>query len=391
MEPSGKYEENLVDLYMRYVNHTESPESYHKWCAFSMLASVLGRKVWLDWNMFQVFCNMFVVLVGPPGKCRKSAAIRYATDLLKECEEINLVSEAITREALIRLMANSTKSFVIDPTLPADMEGNVGWHSSVSIISSEFSVFLGHHNYAMLAFLCDIYDCHDSWEYKTKGQGEDTILGVWVSILAGTTPEWLTSSMPQEAIGGGLTSRMMMVVEHNKRKKVAKPTCDPLIKGELITRLQEINTTYQGELTLTTEADTFFVKWYEGQPEATTEFGERVHMYVLKVALLLAVGAGRRQVNVIDLRRAIHEIGLVEPGMTRTLRGAGRSPLSYAINLLQSALEDNEFVSIPEFLSEHRRDVSPEEVDGAVKMLSVIGVCRFDPIKQGLIRTGSSS
>ena len=68
----------------------------------------------------------------------------------------------------------------------------------------------------------------DQWKYQTKGAGtSDYIDNVWVNILGGTTPGLLQSTIPVDAIGSGLTSRMVFVYADKKGKVIPTPFTTP--------------------------------------------------------------------------------------------------------------------------------------------------------------------
>src|SRR2546427_12238432 len=67
---------NWVAAYMEYTKESESPDAYHVWTALSSLASVARRNIWLDQGIYLLYPNLYVALVGPPGRTGKSTAIR---------------------------------------------------------------------------------------------------------------------------------------------------------------------------------------------------------------------------------------------------------------------------------------------------------------------------
>jgi len=170
----------------------------------------------LRWGSLDFYPNLYVVLVAPSGKARKGTAMIPGLRLLRSVQ-IKLAANATTREKLIQDLKLSNV-FDGDPS-----SGNIDVHSSLTIFSKELTVFLGYQNRELMANLTDWYDCDDDWEYRTKTQGVDSIKGVWVNLIGATTPELIQTSMPQDAIGGGLTSRMIFVYEQRKGKLVIVP------------------------------------------------------------------------------------------------------------------------------------------------------------------------
>lgn len=363
---------NWIDLYVNeYTKETESPTSYHMWTAISMICAALQRKVWINFgqedNPFTIYCNLYVVFVAPPGTCRKTQAIRYGKELILDIDDVSIASDSVTREALImELVAART-------TMAMDDEGDIiEPHCSLTLLSGEFSVFLGQKNLTLLSLLCELFDCEKVWKYATKHAGKDTLQGVWFSILGATTPELLTSSLPITAIGGGLTSRIVFVVEHQRRKKVTSPYLPPMIRAILIERLRDINR-MKGEMHFKDGAFKYFDEWYQSSPDGVTEFDQRQHVYVLKVAMIFAAANARNYIIVEDVARAIQEIDIIKPRMTEAFQGVGRSEYGYVVSRLRSLLREEGVVRLDTFLANNAYDVTPKDITNAVQIFEYSG------------------
>src|SRR3990170_8200696 len=72
-----------LSSYLEYTDNTEPPASYHLWTGISVISGVLQRKVWMEWGHELIYPNMYVVLIGPSGRCRKGTAMNIGKGLLK--------------------------------------------------------------------------------------------------------------------------------------------------------------------------------------------------------------------------------------------------------------------------------------------------------------------
>lgn len=385
---------NWIDLYVNtYTKETESPTSYHMWTAISMISAALQRKVWVNFghedNPFTVYTNLYIVFVAPPGRCRKTQAIRYGEDILRDIDDVSLASDSVTREALIMELAAARATMAID-----EESDIIEPHCSLTLLSGEFSVFLGQKNFNLLSLLCDLFDCKKIWKYTTKNVGKDTLHGVWFSILGATTPELLNSSLQITAIGGGLTSRIIFVVESQRRKKVTSPYLPPAVRMILLERLRSINR-MKGEMRFRDGAFEYFDEWYQSAPDSATEFEERQHVYVLKVAMIFAAAGERSYIIPEDIKRAILEIDIIKPRMSEAFQGVGRSPYAYVISRLRSLLKEDGVVYLDKFLADNANDVTPEDVKRAAELFAYSGEAHYDRIgdrhvlKQGQASGGS--
>jgi hypothetical protein len=253
-------------------------------------------------------------------------------DLLQDINGILMASESTTREALIRDMKDGITTFT-DPT-----DGMLKFHSSVTVFSEELSVFLGQQNIKFLADLTDWFDASDQWTYRTKGSGTDKLVGVCVNILGATAPDWLRSILPQEAFGGGFTSRVIFVVEESKRQIVADPRI-PIEIQEMRPKLVhdlEIISSMAGEMKFLDTTMDLYTDWYTKQSRSPVikdphfaGYCERRAIHVLKLSMV--VSASRSSDCIItpeDFKRALALLESVEPKMPRAFLGLGRARYS---------------------------------------------------------------
>ncbi|MBD3256776.1 MAG: hypothetical protein GF383_16905 [Candidatus Lokiarchaeota archaeon] len=244
---------DFIDAYVAYTDQTEPMQSFHIWCAISAIAGALERKVYVKLGHQKIFPNFYTVLCGPAGWARKGTAI----DLIRPIMEgagIRLMSGAITMERLSQRLKAAIENYA-DPT-----EGLVKFHCSVTFLSPELQVFLREKNVDLLGRLTDLYDCPDPWIYDTKNQGTDYVQGAYFNLLAATAPDWIASMLPDPAIGGGFTRRIIWVVEEDKRT-IPRPYIDENLQEILIKDLEAIGL-LAGAAEFTDELWKIYEKWY---------------------------------------------------------------------------------------------------------------------------------
>lgn len=322
---------DFLSAYLKYSEKSEPPTSYHIWTCLSVIAAALQRKVYLKWGFKTLYPNIYIVLIGPSG-CRKGTAMNIGKDLLQEINGILMASESTTREALIRDMKDSINTFT-DPT-----DQMLKFHSSVTVFSEELSVFLGQQNIKFLADLTDWFDASDQWTYRTKGSGTDKLVGVCVNILGATAPDWLRSILPQEAFGGGFTSRVIFVVEEGKKQIVPDPRIPDAIqrmRPDLIHDL-EIISSMAGEMSFMDSTMEIYTEWYRKQSLAPVikdphfaGYCERRAIHALKLSMVVSASrSSERIIRPEDFNRALALLESVEPRMPRAFMGLGRARYS---------------------------------------------------------------
>lgn len=312
-----------MDWIRTYIQHTkkhEAPELFHLWCAVAAIAAALERKVWTRLMLEKLYPNMYIILVAPPGRCRKNSAISVASKLVGQLKGVSLCSEKITPEALIHSLSRSESSYHIDTRLYT--------HSSLTSVAKELDTFFSCNPEGMLELLTDIFDSqsHDHWTYETKTSGTDEIRGVWFNLLAGTTPSFFAKPIIRAGIGGGFTSRCIFVYQDKRRGRSLE--CDNSLESELADGLAKIHK-MQGEFRKTTEAKKFFDDWYLPLPdeiptiEALMPYYERKHAHVLKLAMIIAASHGCASIQTIDIEEALRMLEMTEIYMPMVYRGVG--------------------------------------------------------------------
>jgi energy-coupling factor transporter ATP-binding protein EcfA2 len=325
-----------LDGFMLLTENSEPPVLFRKWTGISTIAAALQRKVKVDIGIsLRFYPNFFVVLVGPSAT-GKGTAMKYAYDIIEQVPAIRLSAQATSLQALIRRMKETNLTDI-------DMEtGDQIYHSSLTIFSNEFTVFLGYHNRELIAALCDWYDCHNRWTYDTIKRDKEVIVGVWVNILGGTTPDSIQESLPTAAIGTGLTSRIIFVNEDKKDKLVIFPSITQReidLQQHLIHDLEQI-ALLSGSFHFTRDAMKFYSAWCH-TAEANPPFHDkkfdgycgRRRNHLLSLAMVCS--ASRNHSLVLtkdDLERSAILLNEVENKMGLVFRGMGRSDISSLIN-----------------------------------------------------------
>lgn len=324
----GRHYEDFLTAYIKYTSKTEPPSNFHIWSCLSAIAGCLQRKVYLNWGFKTLYPNMYVVLVGPSG-CRKGTAMGITKDLLQNIGGLVMTSESVTREALIRDMRDNVQTFM-DPST-----GIPKFHCSITIQSEELSVFLGQQDVKFLSNLTDWFDCHDQWTYRTKGSGTDKLTGMCVNLLGATAPDWLRSILPQEAFGGGFTSRIIFVVEDQKKQIVPDPRVEQEIlqmRPALINDLEQISL-MAGEMFFANETMEFYKQWYTAQSKSPAikdphfaGYCERRAMHALKLSMVCSASrSSDKIITELDFKRAVRLLESVEPKMPRAFMGLGKA------------------------------------------------------------------
>lgn len=381
-----------LENYLRYTENSESPLSYHVWCGLAVIAGALQRRVYLRWGLGRViYPNLYTVLVGPSGRTRKGVAIGIAKEFLKQVPGVTVTPESSSgRQAMILAMKRALQNFQ-DP-----VDGKIKFHCAVTAFSEELSVFLGQGDIAYLSNLTDWYDSKDDWEYETVGRGKDSLQGLCLNLMGGTAPDWIQSMIPQEALGGGFTSRIIFIVEERKRKLVPKyePTPEEVALEQLLTRDLERISQLAGEVTFEPSGEAKYIDWYVEQDLALSDgkpaipdprfagYCERRATHLQKLMILCSASRGDDlKITGEDFDRALGLLLSAEVNMPKTFGGLGKSRVSDESNTIINYIKAVGTTTRKLLLQKFYRDIDAQSLSQVEQLMQQMGVVkiRLDP------------
>lgn len=372
-----------LDAFMELTDNSEPPILFRKWAGISAIASALQRKVRVELGLSLTFYpNLYIVLVGPSAT-GKGTAMKFASDIIEQVPSIRLSAQATSLQALIRRMKETNLTDIDLVT------GEQQYHSSLTIFSTEFTVFLGYHNKELIAALCEWYDCHSRWSYETIARKKEEIIGVWVNLFAGTTPDAIQSSLPIESIGGGLTSRIIFVYEEKKGKLVVIPTKterEILLQQALVNDLETISM-LSGRMSYTEGFIDEYSKWcYDADtnpPFYDRKFDGycgRRRKHLLSLSMICSASHSDEMIMTADdLKRAASLLAEVEVKMGRVFKGMGRSDISSLINDAIVFLTNSHIPEIPiwQFAKHFEGDMDKLIMDKVLATLEAMGMIKI--------------
>ena len=388
---------NWLQLYQKYTEAHEAPSLFHLWTGVATIMAVLERKVHCPVMFDDIYPNLYIILVAPPGRCRKGSSMMIGARLLEDARDeglsIHVCPEMITREALIRQIAECQTTY--------EENGNLINHCSLTAISTELDTIMSSNPGDMLKLLIELFDAqlHDIFVYKTKGSGTDTVRGLWFSLFGATVPSFFKTPDLQKSIGQGFTSRCIFVYACEKRFQ-SKLCIDDIgerlatskrlqdIKRRLVKGLVKINS-MTGEFDWTDNASEFFNKWYDNLPkelkkEGTIEhlqpYYERKHVHAIKLAMILSASEDYRDmvIHTRHIRSALRMLEDAETYMPRVFSGTGRSTNVEDVERLLNQFERNRSMTMQQIYRLNYRDISLDQMKAAVQGLIEMGVIKAD-------------
>jgi hypothetical protein len=290
---------------------------------------------------------------------------------------IRMAAEATTRESLIRELRTASDTTINTET------GQMILHSSLTIYAQELTVFLGYNNLQLLSDLTDWYDCRTRWIYRTKNMGTDDITGVWVNLFGATTPSLLQTTLPADAIGGGLTSRMIFVFEAKKGKTVPIPFLSEhqeSLRPQLVHDLESMNL-LTGQFKHSTEFVNSYMHWYIHQEEnppfqddRLAGYVERRANHILKLSMIMSASrTSEMYISGSDFERARVLLEETERNMPRAFSGVGRSALASVTARINAVIHEHGTMDSQEITRRFSHDADSFGLNKAMETLIASG------------------
>jgi hypothetical protein len=202
--------EGFLGSYLNFSKNLQACARFRFFSAICVLGSAVNNKVWIQRGdeglLPKLFPNPWVMLLGPPGYGNKTQTINMAVNcLMQSCDDVKILSDKLTPESLVKALSEPVN---LQETI------RVGPRDATGLIKApELSVVFGKQQYntGMVSLITDLYDYREEWVSETIMRGRNVLKHICISILGGSTPDWLQSMLPQDAFTGGFMSRFIMV------------------------------------------------------------------------------------------------------------------------------------------------------------------------------------
>jgi hypothetical protein len=220
-----------------------------------------------------------------------------------------------------------------------------------------------------MGYLTSWYDSNDIFPFHTVGHGPIDLYNMYITWIAGTTPEWL-KIIPPDAQGGFL-GRLLFIYS-DERKRIPRPRPAPG-KKELLDGLVYISK-LAGEIAIPEETWQLFDAEYmaiaDTEDPRQAGFYERIHDTWLKVGTLLAAGKGTLNLTPETLREAIDLVAEVAPNIVPALQYVGTSEHSQdSERILRQLARKGGSMTRSEVINANAWKMSAEDIDKVMKTL----------------------
>ncbi len=265
---------------------TDAPRQFHVFTCLSLMAALMGRRVWVRDGAAPLYPNLFVLLLAPSSLYRKSTCVAIGQDLARALEGHER-PDAPARRILY------PSQFTPESLLDILEEQPEGW-----IVLDEFRQFLDSmrrdYNAGMREMFMSLYDCRSI--HRKIRSGEKRIEKPGVNLIGACATAWFADAVKSGELRSGFYQRLLIVAAQTKTRHLARGQApDSRARLDL---LRSLNLMAQaaGEMELPQAQESAFGDWALGQQKTIlgtdheaelAGFYTRLERVALKLATLL--------------------------------------------------------------------------------------------------------
>ncbi len=369
---------------------TEAADAFHYATFLVVMGCTLGRRLHV-YHAGRLYPNFYVCLVGRSGLTRKDTTVsrgRAVLDALHAHQDddnppFRIVRGIRSYEGLLDELAGEQKIRLI----------HLG--ELLSLLAKAAQQSLGN----IIPALTELYDSPDILNPPVHQANVQPALEPFVSIVAGTTQDWLMKALTERDIYGGFANRWVYFYGVPKDPMPSPPKVDADRQGKLVQDLNQIrdwaDSVPGGEVTVSPEADALWAEHYATyyrrcqQPGLIPTLIVRVQDFIWKIALLYAADDLSESITAEHLLAAIAVGDYLEASVAEVFAEFGQSDgkalETRLLDYLRSAGRP-----VPEREVYRSLTISARELEQVVQPMVRLGVIKADHVRGAngrLIRT----
>lgn len=302
----GRELPSWIDGFIQLTESIQSPILFRKWAAISAIGAALERKVWIRSQGENLYPNLYVLLVGPPGS-GKTRALDACERLFRDIGTHNIAKVNLTKAALMDELSAASR---VVHTLPPPQDYN-----TLFIAAKELGALLPNYDSDFLNVLVTLYDCH-KYDEKRRGSKEPLVIErPQINLIGCTTPGYLVGTMPIGAWEQGFLARVIII--YSDQTDIVpldlleeRKDYDTALAKALTRDMKKISDRI-GRLKFTEGAAHLLETWNRSGREPPIEHPRLIHyatrriMHLLKLCMIACIDRGAENIDVPDYNAAL--------------------------------------------------------------------------------------
>ena len=356
---------------------TEAADAFHYATFLQVFGCTIGRRLSV-YHATKLYPNFYNCLVGRSGLTRKDTAWSRGGDLL-----FRLHAETESEESPPFRMVKGIRSYegLLDELAGERKVRLIQLGELLSLLSKARQDSLGN----IIPALTELYDSPDLLNPPVHQKNVKPATKPFLSIMTGTTQDWLQKALTERDIYGGFANRWLYFHGLPKDPMPNPPKVDPEKRNKLVQELNQIrdwaDDVPKGEITISDEANALFEEYYREYygrcqlPGLIPTLIVRIQDFIWKIALLYAADTMSEAISRDHLEAAIAVGNYLETSVTEVFANFGTSSGKAQETKLLDFLRA-ESGPVPEREVYRRFNMSAKELESVVTPLLKIGLVK---------------
>jgi hypothetical protein len=356
---------------------TEAADAFHYATFLQVLGCIVGRRLYV-YHATKLYPNFYTCLVGRSGLTRKDTTWsrgRAVLDRLHSYSEndpnppFKVVRGIRSYEGLLDELAGERKVRLIQ------------FGELLSLLAKAKQDSLGN----VIPALTELYDSPDLVNPPVHQKDVKPAVEPFLSIMAGTTQDWLQKALTERDVYGGFANRWLYFYGLPKNPMPNPPKVDNEKRNELIQGLNQVRAWAEdvpgGEITISNEAEALFADYYQGYYWHCQQAGliptlvVRIQDFIWKIALLYAADSMSGLISEEHLKAAIAVGNYLEASVGEVFASFGESRgKGQEARLLETLKTEGKPVSEREIYRRHK--LSARELEMTIEPLLKLGIVK---------------
>ena len=270
---------------------TEAADAFHYATFLQVLGCTIGRRLYV-YHATRLYPNFYTCLVGRSGLTRKDTTWSRGRAVL---DMLHAYSEDDPSPPFKTLRGIRSYEGLLDELAGERKVRLIQLGELLSLLAKAKQDSLGN----IIPALTELYDSPDLLNPPVHQKDVKPAKEPFLSIMAGTTQDWLQKALTERDIYGGFANRWCYFYGLPKDPMPNPPKVDPDKRNKLVQELNQIrdwaDDVPNGEITISSEADALFEDYYREyyrrcqQPGLIPTLIVRIQDFIWKIALLYAV------------------------------------------------------------------------------------------------------
>lgn len=364
---------DFIELFMEFTKPLESPENFFYWASLSCIGALLRDNVYLSFGPGKLYANTYVLLLADPAGHRKSVPLNIVGDIIDRVKNTKVIRGRTTLAGILEKLSN--------PQTNRDSGHQVTGGSCILLAEELASFFVQDQEF--IPRITDLYDARPEWIDNLRG-GSSHIKNLCLSMLAASNEEFLKRVYTKDAVFGGLLRRTFFVRPTGRKppNSLFGQNGHNYDKSKLVDLANEISK-LKGPVKPTDEAKLYYDSWYQVLYESYGKNGDKsgivesLHVNVLKIALIIAVG--RRQELIItknDLDEATDKCIEIIPNYTTYSMSSGSNDTNKVGQYFLPEIweSENHEISRKLFLRKYFHEIDSDTLDNFITTVREAGI-----------------